>query len=183
MQDTFSDPTSGWASGVHDDGETGYIEGAYRIFVEDESWRLTPYIELVPRRDALRLEVETTQLAGASGDSVGVACYTDLDSDVGYALEVAPAEEGYAVYAFRGDDFRLLESSGEAVAAIGSLEENQLRVECVASPDGPTVLTLAVNGEVLVQAEDETGTSESMASASSWTPRRAAPRRSSTTSS
>jgi hypothetical protein len=36
-------------------------------------------------------------------------------------------------------------------------EENQLRVECVASADGPTVLTLAVNGQALVRAEDETG--------------------------
>ena len=34
-------------------------------------------------------------------------------------------------------------------------EENELRVECVASPDAPIVLTLGVNGEALVRAEDE----------------------------
>jgi hypothetical protein len=57
-----------------------------------------------------------------------------------------------------GDDYRPLESSEEAVEAVRPLEEeNQLRVDCVASPDGPTVLTLAVNGETLVRAEDERG--------------------------
>lgn len=30
-------------------------------------------------------------------------------------------------------------------------------MECIASPGGPTVLTLAVNGEALVRAEDEQG--------------------------
>jgi hypothetical protein len=55
-----------------------------------------------------------------------------------------------------GDDYRPLESSEEAVEAVRPLEEeNQLRVDCVASPDGPTVLTLAMNGETLVRAEDE----------------------------
>jgi hypothetical protein len=32
-----------------------------------------------------------------------------------------------------------------------------VRVECVASPNGPTVITLAVNGQALARAEDETG--------------------------
>jgi hypothetical protein len=158
VQDTFSDPTSGWDSRVFEDGELGYTDGTYRIFVKDERSFFVSEAELAGSFDALRLEVEATQLAGTSGDVVGARCYTDFSSDIGYIVGIAPAQRGYIVAAFRGDDYTLLESSGEATDAVRPLrEENQLRVECVASPDGPTVLTLAVNGQTLVRAEDETG--------------------------
>ena len=158
VQDDFSDPTSGWDNDVFNEGETVYGEGAYRILVKDERLQMWSNIVLEPRREALRLNVEATQLAGTPGDLVGARCYTDIDSNTGYILGISSAEQGGIVLRFRGDDFRLLESSGEAVDAISPLrEENQLRVECVASPDGPTVLTLAVNGEFIVRAEDETG--------------------------
>jgi hypothetical protein len=58
----------------------------------------------------------------------------------------------------QGDDFRLLESSGEAVNIVRPLgEENQLQVDCLTSPDGPIVLRLAVNGQALARVEDERG--------------------------
>ena len=76
---------------------------------------------------------------------------------MGYELAIVPTERGYGIAAFAGDDFRLLESSGEAVDVIRPVgEENQLRVECVSSPNGQSILTLEANGEVLVRAEDET---------------------------
>jgi hypothetical protein len=141
---------------VAEEGESGYIEGAYRILVKNEEWFIGSDRGFEPRLDALRLEVEATQVAGTNGDLVGALCYTDVDSDVGYQVGIASAERGYAIDAFRGDDYRPLESSEEAVEAVRPLEEeNQLRVDCVASPDGPTVLTLAMNGETLVRAEDE----------------------------
>jgi uncharacterized RDD family membrane protein YckC len=158
LQDDFSDPTSGWDDDVFVEGETIYGEGAYRIFVKEERLQMWSNIVLKPRREALRLKVEATQLAGTAGDLVGARCYTDVDSNAGYILGISSAERGGVVVAFRGDDYRLLESSGEAVDAVRPLrEENQLRVECIASPGGPTVLTLAVNGEALVRAEDERG--------------------------
>lgn len=168
---------------MFEDGEIGYIEGAYRIFVKDERWQFASDAELAGRLDALRLEVEATQLAGTSEDLVGARCYTDVRSDVGYLFAVAPADRGYAVAAFRGADYRPLESSGEVDAVRPLGEENQLRVDCVASREGPTVLTLAVNGEALVRAEDERGGAGLMASPCSWRRRQEAPRRSSTTSS
>ena len=154
FQDDFSDSTSGWATGVSEEGEVGYVEGAYRIFAK-AGRQVFSEIE-GSRVQGLRLEFEATQLAGTSGDRVGARCYTDVGSDVGYILGIAPAEQGYFIAAFRGDDFRLLESSGEGVEAVRPpREENQLRVECVASPDAPIVLTLGVNGQALVRAEDE----------------------------
>jgi hypothetical protein len=155
FQDDFSDPTSGWGTGVIEEGEVGYVEGAYRIFAKAER-QVFGDLEVSPRVQGLRLEFEATQLAGTSGDLVGARCYTDVGSDAGYIVGIAPAEQGYRVAAFRGDDYRLLESSGERVDAIlPQGEENELRVECVASPDAPIVLTLGVNGEALVRAEDE----------------------------
>jgi uncharacterized RDD family membrane protein YckC len=156
LQDDFSDRASGWPSDVFEEGGYGYVEGAYRIFVKQERRQIHVDVELEPRVNALRMEVEATQLAGASGDLVGVLCYTDFGSRAGYFIGLAPAERGYAVAAFRADDFRLLESSGEATDAVRPLrDENQLRVECLASRDGPTVLTLAVKDEALVRAEDQ----------------------------
>jgi hypothetical protein len=137
LQDDFSDSTSGWGTEEREEGEAGYVEGAYRIFAEQA--RRQVWSDLGgPTVQGLRMDFEATQLAGTSGDLVGARCYTDRDTNVGYALGVAPADQGYAVGAFRGDEYRLLESSGEAVDAIRPLEEeNQLRVECVTSPDGP----------------------------------------------
>jgi uncharacterized RDD family membrane protein YckC len=161
LQDSFSDPTSGWGEEVFVEGETDYAEGAYRILVKAERLQMWSDIVLEPTRPSLRLDVDSTQLTGGSGDLVGVRCYTDVDANVGYAVAIAPADQGYVVLAFEGDDFRLLESSGETVSAVRPIrEENELRVECLASPDGSTVLTLAVNGEALVRAEDETGGNE-----------------------
>ena len=155
LQDDFSDPTSGWDAAEFDVGEVGYVEGAYRIFAKRPSLQLYSNIE-GSRVQGLRLEFEATQLTGTSGDLVGARCYTDVGSDAGYILGIAPAEQGAFISAFRGDDYRLLESSGERVKAVRPPgEENQLRVECVASPDAPIVLTLEANGEALVQAEDE----------------------------
>jgi hypothetical protein len=157
-QDDFSGPCR-WKHLALEEGEGGCADGAYRIFVEQARRQLRSHVGSEQGRDpALRLEFEATQLAGTSGDLVGGRCYTDVDSNVGYALGVAPAERGYAVYEFRQDNFRLLESSSEEHDAIRPLqEENQLRVDCVASPDSPTVLELAVNGEVLVRAEGQMG--------------------------
>jgi hypothetical protein len=158
LQDDFSDPCT-WKRIVREEGEGMCAEGAYRIFVEQARRQLWSHVGSEQGRDeALRLEFEATQLAGAGGDLVGARCFTDLDSNVGYMLGIAPAERGYAVFEFRQDNYKLLESSGEEHDAIRPLqEENQLRVDCVASPDSPTVLELAVNGEVLVRAEGQRG--------------------------
>jgi uncharacterized RDD family membrane protein YckC len=157
FQDDFSDPASGWDTTVLAGGELGYVEGAYRIFAKQAGRQAWSDIG-GPRVEGLRLEFEATQIAGMTGDLVGVRCYTDVDSNVGYIVGVAPADRGYYVGAFRGDDFRLLESSGEAVDAVRPVgEENRLQVDCVASRDGPTVLTLGVKGQAFVRTEDERG--------------------------
>jgi uncharacterized RDD family membrane protein YckC len=156
VQDDFSDPSSGWPSGpVDGTAEVGYGNGTYRIVVDQpqivwsDGWA-------GQKRDALRVDVEATQLAADGADLVGVTCYSDFDAQVGYYVGVAPAQQGYAVYAFQGDDYRLMESANDAVDGVGPLgEENELRVECLALPQGPTLVTLAVNGEPVVLAEDD----------------------------
>ena len=157
LQDDFSDPSSGWRHTARKEGDARYVEGAYRITAKQARRQVCSEIT-GPTVRGLRLEFEATQLAGTTGDLVGVRCYTDAGSNTGYLVGIAPADSGYALAAFRGDDYRLLESSAEPVDAIHPLrEENQLTVECLAPRGGPTVLTLAVNGEALVRAEDEAG--------------------------
>jgi len=86
FQDDFSDSTSGWDTGVIEEGEVGYVEGAYRIFAKQAGRQIFSDIE-GPKVQGLRLEFEATQLAGTSGDLVGARCYTDVGSNVGYILE------------------------------------------------------------------------------------------------
>jgi hypothetical protein len=154
-QDDFSDPTSGWPSGENAATEWGYAEGAYRIVVKREEWAGSADENLEPPLVALRLEVEATQITGTSEDAIGAICYTDLDSEVGYLFGIEPVDRSYYVSAFQGGDRRDLETSEEAADAIRPQEENRLRIECMATRNGPTVLTLAVNGEGLVRTEDE----------------------------
>jgi hypothetical protein len=155
-QDDFSDPTSGWPSRADAESEAGYAEGAYRIVVKQEDWGGYVYDYLEPRLVALRLEVEATQITDTSGDRIGATCYTDIDSDVGYEFGIEPVDRSYYVSAFQGEDYRDLETSEEAADAIRPQEEeNRLRIECIVTRNGPTVLTLAVNGEALVRTEDE----------------------------
>lgn len=157
LQDDFSDPSSGWPSGGSEVDEGGYVDGAYRLFLKQDrlSWADSEPFE--PSLLALRLELEATQLDGTSGDSLGALCYTDVVSDVGYMFEISPLDGSVFVSAFRGDDYRDLYSQDSVNAVRPEKEENHMRAECVASRDGPTVLTLAVNGESLVRAEDERG--------------------------
>jgi hypothetical protein len=156
VEDDFSD-SSGWSSDVTEEGETGYVEGAYRILAKPAKARVESVRGGDERFQAFRLEVDATQVAGRSGDYVGVRCYTSYVDDVGYELAITPTDRGYGIAAFAGDDRRFLETAEEAVDVIHPVgEENQLRVECVSSPDGQSILTLEANGEVLVRAEDET---------------------------
>lgn len=155
LQDDFSDSSSGWRDTVRKEGEARYVEGAYRIAAKQARRQIWSDIT-GPTVQGLRLEFEATQVAGTTGDLVGVRCYTNAGSTAGYIVGIAPVQLGYALASFRGNEYRLLESSGEPVEAIRPLrEQNQLRVECLTLPGGPTVLTLAVNGQALVRAEDD----------------------------
>ena len=110
VQDTFSDPTSGWDSGVFEEGEIGYTDGTYRIFVKDESLYFASDVELAGSLDALRLEVEATQLAGASGDVVGARLHRcRFGRGLHHGNRTRPAR--LHSRCVPGGDYRLLESS------------------------------------------------------------------------
>jgi hypothetical protein len=159
LQEDFSDPSSeSFVSGAFPEGyEMGSVGGAYRIAVNNARLGAVSSIGH-ERMESLRLELEATEVTGGSADFVGVRCYTDLESNEGYAVGVNPAARGYRVDAFNRDDFRLLESSDAPADAVRRLgDENHMQVVCDSSSKGPTVVTLAVNGQMLVRAEDGRG--------------------------
>jgi hypothetical protein len=153
--DDFSDTTAGWGSDVVADGEYGYAEGAYRILVKPATRQLSRHLQ-GKRLEGARAEIQATLVAGTNGDALGILCYTDLASDEGYMLAIFPADQGHALYAFRGDSYQLLEGGDEPIEGIRPVgEDNHLEVQCAHVPDGPNFLTLAVNGQELAQAFDE----------------------------
>jgi hypothetical protein len=154
----FSDPTGPWGSEVVADGEYGYAERAYRIFVKPAARQLTRHVQ-GRRVEGARVEVQATLVAGTNGDSLGVLCYTDVASDEGYMLAIEPADGSYGIFAFEGDSYQPLEVEDESmegrIRPVG--EDNHLEVQCAHVPGGPNpnLVTLAVNGQHVVQAFDE----------------------------
>lgn len=153
----FSDPSGGWGSDVVANGEYGYEDDAYRIFVKPAARQLSRHIG-GKRFDGLMLEIQATLVAGTNGDALGILCYTDIASDEGYMLAIYPADQGHAIYSFRGDSYQLLEEGDGPIEGIRPVgEPNDLEVQCAHIPGGPgpNFLKLLVNGREVAYTFDE----------------------------
>jgi uncharacterized RDD family membrane protein YckC len=80
LQDDFSDRSSGWQGAALHEGETGYVDGAYRIFVRQAGRQLWANTGGDARVQALRVRFDAIQLTGTSGDLLGAGYYTDVAS-------------------------------------------------------------------------------------------------------
>jgi hypothetical protein len=153
--DDFSDPTV-WGTEVVPNGEYDYAKDAYRILVKGAGRQLNQHLQVRKRVEGMRVAIQATQVAGRSGDALGIKCYTDVAADDGYMLVIAPADRNFAILSFHRDSYQLLEGSDEPVEGIRAVgKKNRLEAQCAHVPDGPNWLSLAVNGEVLGDAFDE----------------------------
>ncbi|OGO33911.1 MAG: hypothetical protein A2W35_03725 [Chloroflexi bacterium RBG_16_57_11] len=147
FSDDFSDPYSGWNQVTAPGGESIYLDGAYRIFVNQ------PNVDIWSKpgktfRD-VRLEVDAYKVGGERDNRFGLICRA-VDDDSFYTFIVS-SDGYYGIGLIDGQEYQLLGMDAlqpSDAIHLGSAS-NHIRADCV----GDT-LTLTVNGVQLAQVKD-----------------------------
>lgn len=147
FQDDFSDPSSGWDQVNEDEGSTDYVNGVYRIYVNEANYDIwaNPSLNFT---DTV-IEVEATKVGGPEDNDFGVICrYQNLDNFYFFII----SSDGYYGIAkvVNGEQELIGMDNMEYSDAINQgSESNLLRADCVGNQ-----LALYVNGEKVVDAND-----------------------------
>jgi len=147
--DDFSDPDSGWPRRSEETAITDYVQGGYRIWVNDSQvdvWG-RPGLDV---GDAI-IEVEATTLGGPHDNDFGVICRYEDNQNL-YFFEIS--SDGYAIIGmYRAGEWVGLSSDKYQPSDVILQGEasNHLRAECVGS-----TLRLYVNDELVAETDDST---------------------------
>lgn len=149
FEDDFSDTKSGWEVGEYDGGDVGYGNGYY--FVTSTGSGSMMWGVANQTFDDIIISVEATQFSAPSNSNngYGVMCRVQPDGS-GYMLYISG--DGYAsiVLASEGS-FTALVDWTTSDAVIQGNSTNLLEASCLGSD-----LSLTVNGELVVEASDDT---------------------------
>jgi hypothetical protein len=154
-EDDFSDPASGWPSTDSANySSVGYAAGAYQILANPGKQQRSTPNHFGTFTDA-SAEVDITQLEGPENSTLAVFCRATEKNDVeylGYAFYVM-SDGAVGIGRVRSPIWvfeHLAGAKNVGLINVGTGETNRLRADCV----GQT-LTLSVNGEKLLEAEDD----------------------------
>jgi hypothetical protein len=147
FSDDFSASTSGWNQVSAASGESIYLDGAYRIFVNE------PNVDIWSKPGKsfqdVRVEVDAYKVGGERDNRFGVICRA-VDDDSFYIFIIS-SDGYYGIGLIDGQAYQLIGMDAlqpsEAIR-LGSAS-NHIRADCV----GDT-LTLTVNGVQLAQVQD-----------------------------
>jgi hypothetical protein len=152
FQDDFSDPSSGWDRVNEEQGITDYVDGAYRIFVNDRNtdvWS-NPRLDF----DDTQIEVETQKVGGDDNNDFGLICrYKDTNNFYFFVI----SSDGYYGIGKVLDGEQLLigdESMPPSEDINQGNATNNLRADCVGNK-----LSIHVNGVLLAEHQDDSFTS------------------------
>ncbi len=147
FSDDFSAPTSGWSQVTAASGESIYLDGAYRIFVNQ------PNVDIWSKPGKsfqdVRIEVNAFKVGGERDNRFGVLCRA-IDDDSFYTFIIS-SDGYYGIGLIDGQDYQLIGMDAlqpSDAIRLGSAS-NHIRADCV----GDT-LTLTVNGVQLAQVQD-----------------------------
>jgi hypothetical protein len=145
--DDFSNPRSGWDRQAYDGGETDYLEGEYRIRVNESAadYWANPGLDL----EDVRIDVKARKAAGPDDNDFGIICrYQDIDN---FYYLVASSDGFVGILKHKdGSTESLASDSLQPTDAVRQGDAtNHLRAECVGSR-----LTLYVNGDMVAEAAD-----------------------------
>jgi hypothetical protein len=148
FEDDFSDVASGWETWNNSNGSfVAYQNGGMRFLVKEK--RFDYWSRPGKRFSDASLEVDAVKLTGPNDNAYGLICryqdrsnfYASVISSDGYAGIIKVEQGNYKILTGAQLSFSPSIRRGEAL--------NHLRMDCV----GQT-LALAVNGQVIVQAQD-----------------------------
>lgn len=145
--DDFSSDQSGWDRDSTTEGFTDYVNGAYHIKVETDSyfWWGSPYQYF---GDVI-VEVNAAVVAGEDDNMYGIICKHE-DNDNWYALVISG--DGYAAIRKRyqgSEELNYITEFEPAPMVNTGRAANKLRAECVGDR-----LSLYVNGELAIETYD-----------------------------
>ena len=147
FQDDFSNPDSGWDRMTGIDGETDYVDGAYRIFVDEpnKDFYANPGLSL----SAVSVEVDATVAGGPEENDFGVMCRYEDNNNFYYFI--ISSDQLYGIGKIVNGARVQLAPVDEPPASQAILpgQTNRIRADCV----GDT-LALYVNGQKLVEVRD-----------------------------
>ena len=144
-EDDFSDPNSGWESYRAFDGVLDYEDGAYRLHA-DAAYQ-TFWVFYTGNYADLVLEAEARYLDGPQSNSYGVLCRYSSNPLAFYAFLINV--QGQAQIALWSDGSLAILQSASFEPRDFNVEPDFLRAACIRDQ-----LSLAVNGELLIELED-----------------------------
>jgi len=149
FQDSFEDPASQWDRVRQAEGMTDYDGGRYRIYVNDSNadYWANPGLHFTD----VRLEVDAKRIGGPDNNNFGILCrYQDMRN---FYFFIISSDGYYGIGKVENGRQTLIEPDQMHPSKFihqGS-ESNHILALC----DGSR-LTLAVNGEFVAEAEDNT---------------------------
>jgi hypothetical protein len=147
FQDDFSNPNSGWDKVTKDDGLTNYVDGAYRIFVNQANMDIWANPGL--KFDDVRIEVDAVKMAGPDDNDFGVTCRSQDENH--FYFFIVSSDGYYGIGKISGDQQSLI--GMDAMQPSETIKQgaasNHIRADCVGDS-----LSLYVNGEKLASAND-----------------------------
>ena len=152
FKDDFSNPDSGWGRVVADNGVTDYVNGAYRIFVNETNTDTWANPELT--FGDVQIEVEATKNGGPDDNDFGVMCrYQNLNQ---YYFFIISSDGYYGIGKVNNEQQELLgaESLQPSEIIRQGNATNQIQADCIGDE-----LSLTVNGEKLFSVSDADFTS------------------------
>ena len=145
----FSDPDSGWETGVWDTGTLYITDGKYEATSLGDSYFMwgEPYMNF----GDVVVEVDAAQVKGTAADSgYGFFCRRNLKGDAGMGYALLFSGDGYySIQKSTGGDYDFLQDWTESNAIRKAPEVNRLKAECA----GDTI-RLYANGTLLSEVTD-----------------------------
>ncbi len=147
FKDDFSDTSSGWDQVKTDTGETDYVDGAYRIFVDEtgtDVWA-NPGLNFTD----VSVQVEATKAGGPEDNDFGVICRSQDVSRFYFFVISSDGYYGIGKVSDAGQELIGMDSMQPSEAIQQGEATNTVRADCVGSS-----LSLYVNGEKLDEVQD-----------------------------
>lgn len=147
FQDDFSDPSSGWDQVDSEEGTTDYIDGAYRIYVNEintDIWS-NPGLNFTDTR----IEVEATKVGGDDNNDFGIICrYLDVNN---FYFFIISSDGYYGLGKVANGEQQLIGDESMPPSEIIKQGEatNLIRADCVGDQ-----LTIYANGVKLAEHVD-----------------------------
>ena len=147
FKDDFSNPDSGWGQVVAENGVTDYVNGAYRIFVNETNTDTWANPELT--FGDVHIEVEATKTGGPDDNDFGVMCRYQNPNQ--YYFFIISSDGYFGIGKVNNEQQELLGADSLQPSEIirQGFATNQIQADCIGDE-----LRLTVNGEKLFAVSD-----------------------------